>query len=164
MYIYIYIYTTLIALERSSRDYSTKLATGKASEQTLFSIGWKLEELKKLNDDGRKLLAEVRVLQDIIGDHTTDFVLENVPRRLTNFRRSVTSFVKEATRHHRVAATHVFVIMISPEDRSQKPYAFPVQCLPYVGMPESTVRDLVNKVIKEMVARSMNVAGTVHSC
>lgn len=125
----------------------------------LYSLGWKVEELNKLNEDGRKLLTEVRVVHDIVGKDQSHFVKKNIPRRLTDLREKLKAFVKDVTRHHRTAATHVFVIMISPEDRSSKPYALPVQCVPYVGMPEVTARKLVNQVIKEMVSRNMNVAG-----
>ena len=74
-------------------------------------------------------------------------------------RSKALSFVKCTTRHRRHAATHMLAIMVSPEDRSQKPYALPVQIIPYIGMPEVTIRSLVNKVIKEMAVRNMPIAG-----
>ena len=49
--------------------------------------------------------------------------------------------------------------MISSEERSKKPYALPVQCIPYKGLSDSTVRELANKVIHEMVKRRIKVAG-----
>ncbi|XP_065889311.1 uncharacterized protein [Dysidea avara] len=49
--------------------------------------------------------------------------------------------------------------MISTEDRRRKPYALPVQCVPYKGLSDSKVRDLANNIISEMVKRKMNVAG-----
>ena len=36
-----------------------------------------------------------------------------------------------------------------------------MQCLPYKGLPESTIRSLINRLIEEMVQRNMNVAGIV---
>lgn len=49
--------------------------------------------------------------------------------------------------------------MISAEDRRKKPYALPVQCIPYKGIGDTTVCELANKIICEMVKRKMNVAG-----
>jgi len=49
--------------------------------------------------------------------------------------------------------------MISIEDSCKKPYALPVQCIPYKGMGDLKLRELANKIIHEMVKRKMNVAG-----
>ena len=49
--------------------------------------------------------------------------------------------------------------MISNEERSKRPYALPIQCIPYKGLSDAKVRDLVNKIISEMVKRKMKVAG-----
>ncbi len=83
----------------------------------------------------------------------------NIPRKLTDVRKRLTTFVKAVTRHRRTVASHLLVIMISPEDRSSKPYALPVQCIPYSGMPEARIRDIVTKLVKEMQNRGMRVAG-----
>ena len=49
--------------------------------------------------------------------------------------------------------------MISAEDRQRKPYALPVQRIPYKGMRDTMVSELANKIISEMVKQKMNVAG-----
>ena len=49
--------------------------------------------------------------------------------------------------------------MISSEDRRRKPYALPVQCIPYKSIGDAAVRELANKIIRETVKRKMNVAG-----
>ena len=49
--------------------------------------------------------------------------------------------------------------MISPESRSSKPYALPVQCIPYASLKDREVRDILNDVIREMVKLGMKVAG-----
>ena len=51
------------------------------------------------------------------------------------------------------------MIMISSDLRDCKPYALPVQCLPYAGMNEETIRRLVNELLMEMVGYGMKVAG-----
>jgi len=42
------------------------------------------------------------------------------------------------SRQKRTAATHLFVVMISPEGRQRKPYALPIQCVPYTGTHRRT--------------------------
>ena len=55
--------------------------------------------------------------------------------------------------------------MISPEDRRRKPYAIPVQCIPYRSLTDAKARELASVVICEMVKRNMKVAGmNVHVC
>ena len=85
---------------------------------------------------------------------------ENIPRQLTSIRQSLISFIKGVTRHQRTAATHVLVFMISSEERRTRPYAVPVQCIPYKGLSDMKIRKLANNVIQEMVKRNMKVAGT----
>ena len=49
--------------------------------------------------------------------------------------------------------------MSSTEERNRKPYALPVQCMPYKGLKDSEVMDIGNKVIQEMHKQGMKVAG-----
>ena len=61
--------------------------------------------------------------------------------------------------HKRTAATHILVVMISTESRSQKPYALSVQCLSYLGMTVKQMRGLLNRLLVAMVERNMDVNG-----
>lgn len=49
--------------------------------------------------------------------------------------------------------------MISSEERRKKPYALPVQCVPYKALTDAKIRDLANKIVIEMRKQKMNVAG-----
>jgi len=51
--------------------------------------------------------------------------------------------------------------MISNKERNKKPYALPVQCIPYKGLSDSKVRQIANKVISEMAKRGMKVSGKI---
>ena len=92
-------------------------------------------------------------------DVTSDPQELNLPRRLEGLRNKLITLAKGVSRYRREAATHIFVFMISPESRAFKPYAVPVQCVPYVGMKESKLRELIRALIKAMVHRGMKVAG-----
>ena len=56
--------------------------------------------------------------------------------------------IKGVYRFRRVPASHVFVLMISSELRNKKPYAVPIQCLPYAGLKEVDMRRMVNLVVQ----------------
>ena len=62
-------------------------------------------------------------------------------------------------RNRRTAATHVLAVLISPEARNRKPYALPVQLIPYAGMNQAQIRDVINNVISEMSLLGMAVSG-----
>lgn len=88
-----------------------------------------------------------------------NWVENSIPSFLATLHKRLVGFVKAASRHKRIAATHILVFMISPEDRRSKPYALPVQCIPYKGVSDSKVRELANAVIHEIVNKKMKVAG-----
>ena len=72
---------------------------------------------------------------------------DNILSHLRSLRLKLTSFIKGVTRHQRTPATHVLVFMISTEDRRTKPYALPVQCIPYKGLTDAKICELANKII-----------------
>ena len=150
-------YHCFVALTKANYKYSSKLSEGKSTRQVLYSLRWTVDELDRLVKDGRQLYVDVASLRSSL--HRSG---ENIPKNiLAGLRLRLTDFVKLTTRQRRVAATHVLVIMISSEERNVKPYALPVQCIPYVSITHEMMRFLINTLIKEMVGRNMSVAGEV---
>ena len=76
---------------------------------------------------------------------------ENIPSQLKVIRQKLVNSIKGVTRRQRTATTHILVFMISTGDWRRKPYALPVQCIPYKGIGDTMVRELANKIISEMV-------------
>ena len=60
------------------------------------------------------------------------------------------------------AATHVLVFLVSEERRNKKPYALPVQYIPYKSIKDQHVRDYVNKIKEAMVSAGMKPVGKYH--
>ena len=141
---------SLIALSKANEEYSTKLDSGQYNEKTMFALSWQIKELEDLNAQGRKLIVSASVLIEKCEDSLCDYVAENISRQLQLFRDSLYLFVKNVTQHRRHPATHIFVFMISPEERRMKPYAIQVQCIPCAGLSDAKVRELLNKLIEQM--------------
>ena len=59
----------------------------------------------------------------------------NAARNLTNIRQQLTDFIRSLSRHKRTAASNVYVLMISSEQRRVKPYAIPIQLLQSTRIP-----------------------------
>ncbi|XP_065892094.1 uncharacterized protein [Dysidea avara] len=117
-------------LIKSNNVYSEKTVSPRKNEKEMVILAWKIKELTELNETGRQLFSEIKLLKDKIQRDNLE-----------------------------TEASHILVFMISTEDRRKKPYAIPVQCMPYQGLTDSKVRDLANSIISEMAKRKMNVAG-----
>ena len=125
----------------------------------MIKLAWKIKELSELDDNGRKCYRDVEILTCRIDQNVCSWQDENVPKKLKSIRQTLVKFIKGVTRHQRTAATHILIFMISNEERRTKPYALPVQCIPYVALSDSKVRQLANNIIHEMTDRNMKVAG-----
>ena len=147
------------ALTESSKEYSLKLAASNVAEKTIHALGWEIDDLQCLNNDSRRLVVEMSALVDIVRNTSSDLQQINYSQRLSTVRSQLNSFIKSLSKHTRNPASHIFVIMISPEKRDMKPYAIPVQCIPYRGLKDSAVRSIINKLVKEMHNRGMAISG-----
>lgn len=149
----------MIATTHAAKSYEEKLQEENRQSKTMLNLAWNLEDLEQLNTLARGLRVEVGSVLDVMKDVTTDPRELNVPQRLEGLRNKLCTLAKGVSRYRREAATHIFVFMISPESRAFKPYAVPVQCVPYVGMKEKKLRELIRAIIRAMVERGMKVAG-----
>ena len=139
--------------------YEEKQRSGSASQKTMLSLLWDLEELRHINEEGRKLRTAITIALDILRMPLDVQKQHNLPRKLGSIRSLMRDVIKVLYRFKRTPASHMFVMMISSAFRNKKPYALPVQCLPYAGLKESDMRRMVNTLTKEMVNQGMRVAG-----
>ena len=145
-------------LSVAEKNYCEKVQS-KESNKSLFDAGWKVEELKRLVDTCQELIAAVSGVIQVVVNPTTDMIQANVAGRLGSVRESLSTFTRDLSRHQRSPASHIFVFMISAEQRNVKPYALPVQCLPYHSINQVVMRQLLSDLVKEMKSRGMNVIG-----
>lgn len=153
--------TVYLALQRINGEYESKVAEGKRGKEML-SLAWDVRELDDLNEKGRFIVRQCSVLKDELLDPNYDPIASNLARRLTELREESLLFIKRVMKYKRVAATHILIIMISPEERKSKPYALTVQCIAYKSIRDSEIRIICNNVVKEMTSKGMKVAGTYH--
>ncbi len=104
--------------------------------------------------------VNVSVVLDRLNEEETDVIQDNIASLLFSIEKGLSLMVQSLSKHKRKAASHICVVMISPEDRRTKPYALPVQCFPYKSLTASTARNMIDQIIKEMKARNMSIAGT----
>lgn len=146
--------STYVALEAKNNEYCTQRKTRSATLERMHRLGWEVDELQRLLDDCQWILRELNQLK-FADSH------ENVPRRLTDLRQKMKMFVKGIVPFQHTSASHIAVYMVSDERRAKKPYAIPIQCVPYRGMNEGLGRRLVKTLVSEMHRRGMCVSGNV---
>lgn len=148
----------ILALKENQQLFADKTEKGDVQTKAMLDLGWKLEDLGRLLNINQQLKADVNSLLDQPEDNRSD---RNTRSQLSNFRKEMTSFIRNLSRHKRTPASHVFVMMVSSELRDVKPYAIPIQCIPYSSMNVPTLRGIINNVLKVMKARGMEVVGTL---
>ena len=113
----------------------------------MHRLEWEVDELQHLLLECQGILRQFEELKHKI----------NVP--LADLRARMRKFVKGIIRFRRTPASHIAVFMISDEERRRKPYAVPIQCVPYRGLTEVLGRKLVKAIVAEMHRRGMYVSG-----
>ena len=156
-----------IALVKANNEYATKQQEGVSTEKLMMNLAWNVKDLSDLNDCDRKVIQECDIIKRRLDDCSYDRISNNFAKTISMLCDLACTFVKRVTKYKRVAATHVLVLMISPEQRTSKPYALAVQCIAYKSLKDSEVRKIANKLVKEMSLRGMKVAGmyfVIHNC
>ena len=59
-----YVVFLYIALSDANNAYCTKQASEKATHQTLFPLGWKVDKLIRLTEQGGKLLVQCQTIRE----------------------------------------------------------------------------------------------------
>ena len=118
-----------------------------------------LGRAKHLTEEGRQLKVDISVALDVLSMPVRFQREHNFAGKFTQIRSKLSAFVKCLYRFKLTPASHIFVVMISSAQRNKKPYALPVQSIPYAGLKERDIRRLVNAVVKETVNAGMKVAG-----
>ena len=147
-----------LALQEKNKEYSEKQKAGGAPTKSMLKLAWDLQELSALNCAGSEVWVVCEVLADKVNDPAYDPIENNLAREVTVLQEKLTSFVRVSW-YQRTPASHLLVVMIRAEDRKKKPYIIPVQCIAYEGLKDAEVRNVANRIIREMHKRGMKVVG-----
>jgi len=147
----------LLELRTANSTYEEKLESNSTTDQTMFSLSWDIEELKRICSESRKIYND---LTECVNSCTHKLFHEsNVPRKLTQIRQRMRDVTKRIVHFKREPTTHIFVLMICSDARDKKPYALPVQWFPYAGLKEVDLRRIISELCKKMVLLGMKVSG-----
>ena len=149
---------TFTALESKTADLDKLRKKESPSAKAISELEWDVEEYQFLANECRWATSAASQLDSQTMPHSKEDH-QAIESKYKEFRSRVESLVRGVVRKQRQAASHAMVLMISPEARARKPYAVPVQLLLYRGMKDSMMRDISNKLKREMTNRGMEVVG-----
>ncbi len=129
----------------AAERYAQVLKSPNSSTEKLKEAAWDAHEYQELLQQAQHLLGD---LEETTGD--------TLPRPL---RDEMWRYLKNLYKKKRTAASHVLVIMVAEEQRTKKPYALPVQYVPYASIRDQELRDVLADVKTVMTNMGMSVVG-----
>lgn len=89
-----------IALTKANKEYTEKLASGKATgDKILYSLCWTVDELGRLNNQGREMYVEITSLLELLSNSETDVIRANIARRISKLKEGLVRFIQGVSRH-----------------------------------------------------------------
>ena len=137
----------LKAVMQSSGDEFNRLASKKKQK----SLSWEIVEVVDLLQKAEniaQLLDEIKHKPQV---HHRTVLIAN--------KREISAYLRNLYKKRRTAATHVLVVMVADEQRNRKPYAVPIQYLPYHRIRDDDVRNIIEDVIVHMKQYNLQCIG-----
>ena len=145
-------------LKKADEMYQSKFNSANTSQSMLMHLCWEtvefntlLQEAQALNSRLDNLLLSLSPTAPRVADVIAS--LQNMSKELSDYFRNL--FIKK----RQPPATHILIIMVSEERRNKKPYALPVQYVPYHTLRDQYIRDLSKSVKLEMTKLGMKTVG-----
>jgi hypothetical protein len=86
--------------------------------------------------------------------------VKNVVMALKNIEQDMLAYLRNLfMKKRQPAATHVLLFLVSDERRNKKPFAMPVQYIPYHSIRDQFVRDMTNNIKRGMMKMELKPVG-----
>ena len=148
--------TFLVTGEKTANvEYENALKGNGKSEAKLMELAWNCTGFAELVKQAKQFKHEVTLCLDYLQQEKHLKVKKILPDLIQRMLRYLHGLFSK----QRKAASHLLIFMISNELRNRKPYAVPVQFLPYKSLTDKVLRDLQVEVESKMNGIDMNVVG-----
>ena len=141
--------------EEANESYNEILDKGNATEKKKMESAWNAVEFSELLKKAIGLITDLGTFIEMQKNGATF--------DMAKLKLNVMKYHKDVMLKKRVAAKYLMVFMIADELRNKKPYAIPVQFLPYKSITDSKLLELVYKLQDEMEKIGMTVVGTCYN-
>jgi len=117
----------VFGLIRINNEYATKQQEGVSTEKLMMGLySREYKDLNDINERGRKIIQECDIIKQKLEDSSYDRISNNFAKTISMLCDLAHTFTKRVTKYKHVAATHVLVLMISPELHTSRLYSLPV--------------------------------------
>jgi hypothetical protein len=137
--------------EDSNKIYNQVLEKGNSNEKKIMELAWDGVEFQELLKTAKGLKIEI---ESILANNRNGVKFD-----LVSFKLKIRKYLKDLFLKKRVPAKYLLVFMIADEMRNRKPYAVPVQFLPYKSITDSKLVELETKLQNVMEENGMTVVG-----
>ena len=137
--------------------YQTKFNSPNTLQSMLMHICWETVEYNTLLQQAQAIHSRLDSLLPFLNPASPRVV--DVTASLNNMANDWKEYLQNVfVKKRRPAATHVLMLMVSEERRNKKPYALPVQYVPYYSIHDQYIRDLSKDVKTEMTKLGMKTS------
>ena len=145
-------------LVSAEQEYEKKFNAPNTSQQLLKTLCWERVEFNTLLQQAQCFLEKYEAMvqflhQPVPREKDVVTALQHIEKDALCYLRNL--FVKK----RQSGATHVLLFLVSDERRNRKPYALPVQYVPYKSIRDQFVRDLTDIIKREMIALGLKPVG-----
>lgn len=148
-------------LQEAVEAFRVKFNNSSTSVETLKGLNWNIVEFQTLleqasifNQKIDDLIANLNPVQQQPLAPTWRLWKKESPGYL--------QYLRNLFKKKRICATHILVFMVADEQRNSKPYAIPIQYVPYKGIRDQEVRDLTKEIKVEMTKAHLKVVGMLY--
>ena len=140
------------------QEYEKKFNAPNTSEHLLKILCWERVEYNTLLQPAQCFSEKYGTMisclnQEVSREIDVITALQNIEKDTLTYLRNL--YIKK----RQPGATHVLLFLISDERRNKKPYALPVQYVPYKSIKDQFVRDLTDSIKREMIKMSLKPVG-----
>ena len=148
-------------LHEAVKTFRVKFNNPSTSVETLKGHNWDIVEFQTLLEQASVFKQKI---EDLIGNLNPMQQLPVAPNWRLWVKESpgYLQYLRNLFKKKRTCATHVIVFMVADEQRNSKPYAIPIQYVPYKGIRDQKVRDLTKEIKVQMTNAHLKVVGKLH--
>ncbi|KAI8499091.1 hypothetical protein Bbelb_235440 [Branchiostoma belcheri] len=146
-------------LEVAQKKYTEKFRQPNSSTELLKGLAWERVEYHTLLVQAKTFYERYERLLAALDPSSPQ--PDRVAQCLVELAPDSQTYLQNLFKKRRVAADHAMVIMVSDERRNQKPYAVPIQLIPYHSLRDQFLQEFLNKCHEEAKKLGLTPVGDV---
>lgn len=146
-------------LVHAEEEYARKFNSPTTSAEVLKTLCWERVEFNTLLQQSQSFKEQFELMKSLL-NHPVSPRARDVKNQYTTLFPDMHKYLRNLfIKKRQPAATHVLLFLISDERRNKKPFAMPVQYVPYHSIKDQYLRDMTDKIKQEMVKMDLKPVG-----